>query len=80
MQKFNSSGPHSNTLPRDAEVQLRLADPGGAGEGKENGAGTHFLGQPAEESSLCTTRKMLVGLDLICLCVGRNGFIIIGWF
>uniref|UniRef100_A0A3Q3WZJ5 Phosphatidic acid phosphatase type 2/haloperoxidase domain-containing protein n=1 Tax=Mola mola TaxID=94237 RepID=A0A3Q3WZJ5_MOLML len=74
MQKFNSSGTHSNTLPRDAELQLRLADSGGAGEGKENGAGKHFLAQPAEESSLCTKRKMLVGLDLICLCVASIPF------
>lgn len=72
MQKFNSSGSHSSTLPRDAELQLRLADSGGAGEGKENGAGKHFLTQPEEESSVCTKRRMLVGLDVICLCVGKN--------
>lgn len=72
MQKFNSTGTHSNTLPRDAELQLRLADSGGSGEGKENGAGKHFLAQPEEESSFCTKRKMLVGLDVICLCVGKN--------
>lgn len=72
MQKFNSTGTHSNTLPRDAELQLRLADSGGAGDGKENGAGKHFLTQPEEESSFCTKRKMLVGLDVICLCVGKN--------
>ncbi|XP_041812640.1 phosphatidic acid phosphatase type 2D [Chelmon rostratus] len=73
MQKFNSAGTHSSTLPRDAELQLRLADSGGAGEGKENGAGKHFLAQP-EESSFCTKRKMLVGLDVICLCVASIPF------
>ncbi|XP_023133720.1 phosphatidic acid phosphatase type 2D [Amphiprion ocellaris] len=74
MQKFNSTGTHSNTLPRDAELQLRLADSGGTGEGKENGAGKHFLTQPEEESSFCTKRKMLVGLDVICLCVASIPF------
>ncbi|KAM4530607.1 phosphatidic acid phosphatase type 2D [Odontesthes bonariensis] len=74
MQKFNSTGSHSSTLPRDAELQLRLADSGGAGEGKENGAGKHFLTQPEEESSFCTKRKMLVGLDVICLFVASIPF------
>lgn len=74
MQKFNSTGTHGNTLPRDAELQLRLADSGGTGEGKENGAGKHFLTQPEEESSFCTKRKMLVGLDVICLCVASIPF------
>lgn len=73
MQTFSPTGTHSNTLPRDAELQLRLADSGGTGEGKENGAGTHFLGQPEEESSFCTKRRMLVGLDVICLFVGKDG-------
>lgn len=72
MQKLNSTGINSNTLPRDTELQLRLGDSGGAGEGKENGAGKHFLTQPEEESSFCTKRRMLVGLDVICLCVGKN--------
>lgn len=75
MHKSSSAGIHSNTLPRDAELQLRLADSGGAGEGKENGDGKHFLAQPADESSCWTKRKMLVGLDLLCLCVGKEGFI-----
>ena len=72
MQKCNSTGTHGNTLPRDAELQLRLADSGGAGEGMENGAGRHFLAHTEEESSFCTKRKMLVGLDVICLFVGKN--------
>lgn len=77
MQTSNSTGTHSsNTLPRDADLQLRLADSGGNGEGKENGAGAHFLGRPEEESSFCTKRKMLVGLDVICLCVGKDGSVI----
>lgn len=74
MQKFNSTGTHSSTLPRDAELQLRLAESGGAGEGKENGAGKHFLTQPEEQSSVCTKRRMLVGLDVICLCVASIPF------
>lgn len=72
MQKFNSSGTHCSTLPRDAELQLRLADSGGSGEGRENGAGIHFLTQPEDQGSFCTKRKMLVGLDVICLCVGKQ--------
>lgn len=72
MQKFNSTGTYSDTLPRDAELQLRLADSGGAGDGKENGAGKHFLAKPEEENSFCTKRKMLVGLDVLCLCIGKN--------
>uniref|UniRef100_A0A146W7I3 Lipid phosphate phosphohydrolase 3 n=1 Tax=Fundulus heteroclitus TaxID=8078 RepID=A0A146W7I3_FUNHE len=74
MQKINSGGTHSNTLPRDAELQLRLADSRGSGEGRENGAGIHYLTQPEDQSSFCTKRKMLVGLDLICLCVASIPF------
>ncbi|XP_054616788.1 phosphatidic acid phosphatase type 2D [Dunckerocampus dactyliophorus] len=67
MQKFNARG--SSTLPR-------LADSDGTAEGKENGAGKHFLSKPEEEedSSICTKRKMLVGLDVICLCVASIPF------
>ncbi|KAF3846236.1 hypothetical protein F7725_003314 [Dissostichus mawsoni] len=72
MQKFNSTGTHGNTLPRDAELQLRLAESAGAGDGKENGGGKHFLSQPEEESSFCTKRRMLVCLDVICLLVDRQ--------
>lgn len=74
MQKLNSSGTNCSTLPRDAELQLRLADSGGSGEGRENGAGIHFLTQAEDEGSLCTKRKMLVGLDVICLCVASIPF------
>ncbi|XP_036944805.1 phosphatidic acid phosphatase type 2D [Acanthopagrus latus] len=74
MQKVNSTGTNSNTLPRDAELQLRLADSGGAGESTGNGAGNHFLAQPEEERSFCTKRRMLVGLDVICLCVASIPF------
>lgn len=62
MQKFNSTGSHGSAL----------ADGAGAGDGRENGAGKHFLARPEEESSFCTKRKMLVGLDVICLCVGKK--------
>lgn len=76
MQNFNSTGGHSSALPRDGELQLRLADSAGPGEGRENGAGTHFLRQPEEPGSPCTKRRMLVGLDLLCLLVGEceSGF------
>uniref|UniRef100_A0A3Q3G1T6 Phosphatidic acid phosphatase type 2D n=1 Tax=Kryptolebias marmoratus TaxID=37003 RepID=A0A3Q3G1T6_KRYMA len=74
MQKLNSSGTHCNTQPRDAELQLRLADSGGAGEGRENGAGRQFLPRTQEGGSVCTKRKMLVGLDVICLCVASIPF------
>ncbi|KAM6904552.1 phosphatidic acid phosphatase type 2D [Xenentodon cancila] len=74
MQKINSTGTHGNTLPRDAELQLRLAECGGSGDGKENGAGKHFLSQPQEHSALCTKRKMLVCLDVICLIVASIPF------
>ncbi|XP_028310758.1 phosphatidic acid phosphatase type 2D [Gouania willdenowi] len=75
MQKFNSTGSHSSsTLPRDAELQLRLADSGGSMEGRENGAGRHFLGQQQDQNTFWTKSKMLVGLDLICLCVASIPF------
>ncbi|CAB1449747.1 unnamed protein product [Pleuronectes platessa] len=74
MQKCNSAGTHGTTLPRDAELQLRLADSGGAGEGMENGAGRHYIAPAEEESSFCTKRKMLVWLDLICLIVASIPF------
>ncbi|KAF1379623.1 hypothetical protein PFLUV_G00177960 [Perca fluviatilis] len=74
MQKLSSTVTHGNTLSRDAELQLRLADTGGAGDGRENGGGKHFVSQPEEETSFCTKRKMLVGLDLICLCVASIPF------
>ncbi|XP_031683891.1 phospholipid phosphatase 3 [Oncorhynchus kisutch] len=73
MQKFNST--HTSTLPRDAELQQRLADNGGAGEAmKENGSGkNHILAEPAD-NSFCTKRKMLVGLDVFCLFVASIPF------
>ncbi|KAG7504436.1 hypothetical protein JOB18_008757 [Solea senegalensis] len=76
MQKFNNStGTHNNTLPRDAELQLRLSDSGGSAEpGMENGSGKHYLRQPEEENSFWTKKKMLVGLDLICLCIASIPF------
>ncbi|KAL0993239.1 hypothetical protein UPYG_G00105080 [Umbra pygmaea] len=73
MQKFNST--HTSTLPRDSELQQRLADNGGAGDTmKENGAGNNqILAEPAD-SSFCTKRKMLVGLDMLCLFVASIPF------
>ncbi|KAM8844598.1 phosphatidic acid phosphatase type 2D isoform 1-T2 [Spinachia spinachia] len=74
MQKFSSPGTHGNPLPRDAELQLRLADGAGAGDGMENGGGKRFVSNPEEDSSFCTKRKMLVGLDVICLFVASIPF------
>lgn len=71
MQKLNSTDTQ-DSMPRDAELQMRLADSGGSAEGKENGAGKQFLTRPEEERSPCSKRKMLVVLDLICLLVGRS--------
>lgn len=74
MQKLNSTGTHGSMLPQDEELQRRLADSGGSGEGKENGAGKQFLTQPEVESSFCTKRKMLVCLDVLCLCIASIPF------
>ncbi|KAM9391922.1 phosphatidic acid phosphatase type 2D [Pholidichthys leucotaenia] len=75
MQKCNNStGTHSSTRPRDAELQLPLADSGGSAVGRENGAERHFPSQPEEDSSFCTRRKMLVGLDVLCLCIASIPF------
>lgn len=74
MQKLNSAGTHDSMLPRDEELQRRLADSAGSGEGKENGAGKQFPSKPEERSSFCTKRKMLVCLDVLCLCVASIPF------
>lgn len=73
MQKFNST--NTNTLPRDAELQQRLADNGAAGEAtKENGNGKrHIITEPAEDS-FCTKGKLLVGLDVLCLFIASIPF------
>ncbi|KAF6727779.1 Lipid phosphate phosphohydrolase 3 [Oryzias melastigma] len=73
MQKLNSTDTQ-DSMPRDAELQMRLADSGGSAEGKENGAGKQFLTRPEEERSPCSKRKMLVVLDLICLLVASIPF------
>lgn len=75
MQKFNST--HAGALPRDPELQQRLADSGGSGEArkeprKENGAGSGLVLEP--QGSFCTRGKMLVGLDLLCLFVASIPF------
>ncbi|CAL8303510.1 unnamed protein product [Merluccius merluccius] len=59
----------SSAPPRDAELQLRPA----SGEARGNGAGKHHLRRP-DERPLCTKRKMLVGLDLLCLCIASIPF------
>lgn len=71
------TGIHNNTQPLDADLQLRLADCGASGDGNENKnrSGKPFLGQRDQEKSFCTQRRMLVvGLDLICLCVASIPF------
>ncbi|XP_030646797.1 phosphatidic acid phosphatase type 2D [Chanos chanos] len=73
MQKFNSTNSHPS--PRDAELQQRLADNGGTGEPmKENGK-KHKLGVPEPvDTAFCSSRKMLVGLDVLCLFVASIPF------
>ncbi|KAI4895047.1 hypothetical protein NFI96_025566 [Prochilodus magdalenae] len=68
MHKLNSTDGH--TGERDLEVQQRLADCSLPGEGmRENGK--HTLGQsPTTAGTRCSQRKMLVGLDILCLFVG----------
>lgn len=68
MHKYNPN--NTGTLPRDAELQHRLTDNGGVGDSvKENGSrkdsGAEIPDTP------CTKRKMLVGLDFLCLVVGK---------
>ncbi|RXN03942.1 phospholipid phosphatase 3-like protein [Labeo rohita] len=63
MQKLNSVNSH-------AELQQRLADHGGSGDtARENG--TKHIPSPAEpvDTVQCSSRKMLVGLDILCLLV-----------
>ncbi|KTG42635.1 hypothetical protein cypCar_00015338 [Cyprinus carpio] len=64
MQKLNSVNSHE-------ELQQRLADHGGSGDtARENG--TKHIPSPAEpvDTVQCSSRKMLVGLDILCLLVG----------
>lgn len=66
MQKLNS-------VNSNAELQQRLADHGGSGDtARENGT-KHIL-SPAEpvDTVHCSSRKMLVGLDILCLLVGKR--------
>ncbi|CAM4406941.1 unnamed protein product [Leuciscus chuanchicus] len=66
MQKLNS-------VNSNAELQQRLADHGGSGDtARENG--TKHIPSPAEpvDTVQCSSRKMLVGLDVLCLLVGKR--------
>ncbi|XP_051572452.1 phospholipid phosphatase 3-like [Myxocyprinus asiaticus] len=68
MQKLNSVNSHT-------EQQQRLADHGGSGDSAiENG--TKHIVSPAEpaDSVECSSRKMLVGLDILCLLVASIPF------
>ncbi|KAK2916738.1 hypothetical protein QQF64_025327 [Cirrhinus molitorella] len=68
MQKLNSVNSH-------AELQQRLADHGGSGDtARENG--TKHIPSPAEpvDTVQCSSRKMLVGLDILCLLVASIPF------
>lgn len=72
MQKLNSTDGH--TSERDLEVQQRLADSSLPGEGmRENG--NHTLVQPMPGAGAhCSQRKMLVGLDILCLFIASIPF------
>ncbi|KAJ8345351.1 hypothetical protein SKAU_G00295440 [Synaphobranchus kaupii] len=73
MHKYNPN--NAGTLPRDAELQHRLTDNGGVGDSvKENGSGNKDSGAEIPDTP-CTTRKMLVGLDLLCLVVASIPFL-----
>ncbi|XP_066531920.1 phosphatidic acid phosphatase type 2D [Hoplias malabaricus] len=71
MQKLNSTDTRS--VERDPEGQ-RLADNSAAGDGmRENGK--HPLGHPPPAPGApCSQRKMLVGLDILCLFVASIPF------
>ncbi|KAJ8251380.1 hypothetical protein GJAV_G00220720 [Gymnothorax javanicus] len=72
MHKYSSN--NASTLPRDAELQHRLTDNGGLGDSvKENGSGKDTGAEIP--NTLCTKRKMLVGLDLLCLAVASIPFL-----
>ncbi|KAG9279047.1 phospholipid phosphatase 3-like [Astyanax mexicanus] len=72
MQKLNSTD--GLTSERDLEVQQRLADSSLPGEGmRENG--NHTFVQPRHGAGApCSQRKMLVGLDILCLIVASIPF------
>ncbi|KAG7491272.1 hypothetical protein MATL_G00001280 [Megalops atlanticus] len=65
--KYNSS--NAGILPRDVELQHRLAESGTVV--KENGAGAKHAGPTGTALS---KRKMLVALDLLCLFVASIPF------
>lgn len=67
MQKLNSV----NSM--NSELQQRLADNGGSGEAARENGTKHIL-SPAEpvDTVQCSSRKMLVGLDILCLLVGKR--------
>lgn len=64
-----------NSVNSHAELQQRLADHGASGDtARENG--TKHIPSPAEpvETVQCSSRKMLVGLDVLCLLVASIPF------
>lgn len=72
MQKLNSTD--GLTSERDLEVQQRLADCSLPGEGmRENGNHTFVQPKPGAGAP-CSQRKMLVGLDILCLIVASIPF------
>uniref|UniRef100_A0A4W4ET65 Phosphatidic acid phosphatase type 2/haloperoxidase domain-containing protein n=1 Tax=Electrophorus electricus TaxID=8005 RepID=A0A4W4ET65_ELEEL len=72
MQKVDSAS--TPTGHPDSELQQRLSDYGGAREGmRENGK--HVLGREEPvEAAYYSNRKMLVGLDIVCLFVASIPF------
>ncbi|KAA0705235.1 Phospholipid phosphatase 3 [Triplophysa tibetana] len=64
-----------NSVNSRTELQQRLAEHGGAGDSaRENG--TNHVPSPAEgvDTVQCSSRKMLVGLDILCLLVASIPF------
>ncbi|XP_028842008.1 phosphatidic acid phosphatase type 2D [Denticeps clupeoides] len=72
---FNAAS--GNAASRDAELQHRLAEGGGGGGGvaeqKKGNGEKHVIAQPVAKP-LCSKRRMLVGLDLLCLFVASIPF------
>lgn len=70
MQKLNSTDCH--TGEQDLEAQQRLAEGGQNGDGMRENGKHSFSPPPPAARAPCSQRKMLVGLDILCLFVGKN--------
>lgn len=68
MQKLNSVNSHT-------ELQQRLAELGGSGDGARENGTKHALSSSEPSGTVqCSSRKMLVGLDILCLLVASIPF------